>query len=319
MGRLDWLYGRNVVLTGCSTGMGKEVLLILVKKYGCNVMGVARNKQKLDELKAELGDKFSYRRFNISSQEEWYKFAKELEDMGFMTDILINNAGMIQPFGQFNDLTDDQIAKIVNTNMLSVVYGCKAFIPTIKKSKFGAICNVASASAILPFGGESIYSCTKAGVWGLTECLKQELKGFNIKVTCVMPGPVKTDIYKAREGEKSDKADSLVESVGITAQTAGKRIVKAIGKGKIRFFPDFLAKLMSLGMRCMPRLTPALSGGLMKAVCGKVKSFGPIYQEQIDRKKELKEMKKSRKAEIAHSIEDIKADGAFKNDDVTNI
>ena len=134
-----------------------------------------------------------------------------------------------------------------------------------------------------------------------------------------MPGPVKTDIYKAREGEKSDKADSLVESVGITAQTAGKRIVKAIGKGKIRFFPDFLAKLMSLGMRCMPRLTPALSGGLMKAVCGKVKSFGPIYQEQIDRKKELKEMKKSRKAEIAHSIEDVKADGAFKNDDVTNI
>ena len=46
-----------------------------------------------------------------------------------------------------------------------------------------------------------------------------------------MPGPVKTDIYKAREGEKSNKADSLVESVGITAQTAGKRIVKAIGKG----------------------------------------------------------------------------------------
>ena len=318
MGRLDWLYGRNVVLTGCSTGMGKEVLLILVKKYGCNVMGVARNKQKLDELKAELGDKFSYRRFNISSQEEWHNFAKELEDMGFMTDILINNAGMIQPFGQFNDMTDDQIMKIVNTNLLSVVYGCKAFIPTIKKSKFGAICNVASASSILPFGGQSIYSATKAGVWGLTTCLAQELKGFNIKVTCVMPGPVKTDIYKAREGEKENKADSMVESVGITAQTAGRRIVKALGKGKIRFFPDFLAKLMSLGMRVMPRITPKMSGSMMKSASGFVGSFKPIYQEQIDRKAELKAAKKERKTLTLHSVEEVK-EGAFKNDDVTNI
>ena len=319
MSRMDWLYGRNVVLTGCSTGMGKEVLLILVKKYGCNVMGVARNKQKLDELKAELGDKFSYRRFNISSQEEWYKFAKELEDMGFMTDILINNAGMIQPFGQYSELTDDQIAKIINTNLLSVMYGCKAFIPTIKKSKFGYICNVASASSILPFGGQATYSATKGGVWGFTESLAQELRGFNIGVSCVMPGPVKTDIYKAREGEKNDKADKTVESVGISAQTAGKRIVKAIGKGKLRFFPDFLAMLMSLGMRCMPRITPKLSGALMKAAAPKVGSFMPIYKEQIERKDELKQAKKDRKGIIVHSLEEVPQEGAFKNDDVTNI
>jgi len=319
MSRLDWLYGRNVVLTGCSTGMGKEVLLILVKKYGCNVMGVARNKQKLDELKAELGDKFSYRRFNISSQEEWNNFAKELEDMGFMTDILINNAGMIQPFGQFNDMTGDQIDKIIKTNMLSVVYGCKAFIPTIKKSKFGYICNVASASAILPFGGESIYSATKAGVWGLTECLAQELRGFNIGVSCIMPGPVKTDIYKAREGEKADKADKMVESVGISAQTAGKRIVKAIGKGKLRFFPDFLASLMSLGMRVMPRITPKFSGKIMKVASPKVKSFYPIFEEQFARKEELKANKKERKSLIVHSLEELAQDGAFKDDNLENV
>ena len=319
MSRMDWLYGRNVVLTGCSTGMGKEVLLILVKKYGCNVMGVARNKQKLDELKAELGDKFSYRRFNISSQEEWYKFAKELDDMGFQTDILINNAGMIQPFGQYSDLTDDQISKIINTNLLSVMYGCKAFIPTIKKSNFGAICNVASASSILPFGGQATYSATKGGVWGFTESLAQELRGYNIKVSCVMPGPVKTDIYKAREGEQANKADKTVEAVGITAQTAGKRIVKAIGKGKIRFFPDFLAMLMSLGMRVMPRLTPRLSGKLMKLAAPKVGSFMPIYKDQIDRKEEIKQMKKDRKTKLVHSIEEVESKGAFANDDVTNI
>ncbi len=120
-----------------------------------------------------------------------------------------------------------------------------------------------------------------------------------------MPGPVKTDIYKAREGEKENKADSMVESVGITAKTAGRRIVKALGKGKIRFFPDFLAKLMSLGMRVMPRITPKMSGSMMKSASGFVGSFKPIYQEQIDRKAELKEAKKERKALIKHSIDDV--------------
>lgn len=313
-----WLYGRNVVLTGCSTGMGKEILLILVKKYGCNVMGIARNKAKLDELKQELGDKFSYRRINISSLEDWKKFAQELEDMGFMTDILINNAGMIQPFGQFNDLTDEQIKKVVDTNLMSVVYACKAMLPTIKKSKYGYVCNVASASAILPVGGESIYSATKGGVWALTECLAQELRGFNIGVSCVMPGPVKTDIYKAREGESGPKADSLVESVGITAQTAGKRIVKAIKKSKTRVVTDGVARLMDFGMRVCPATTCKMTGSLMKKFSPKMASFKPIYQEQFDRKEELKQKKKEAKKQVYKKLADVPA-GVFASDDLTNV
>lgn len=320
MGRMDWLYGRNVVLTGCSTGMGKEVLLILVKKYGCNVMGVARNKAKLDELKAELGDKFSYRRFNISSQEEWYKFANELKEMNFNVDIVINNAGMIQPFTQYTDLADEQAMKVINTNLLSIVYSCKAMIPLVKESQFGFICNVASASAILPFGGQAVYSATKGGVNGLTQSLVQELRGYGIGVCSIMPGPVKTDIYKAREGEAGgqQKADSLVESVGITAKTAGKRIVKAIGKRKIRVVLDGVAKLMDLGMRVCPRITVKLVASMMKLISGKVSSFNPIFAEQKEKKEEIKAKIKGRKAVIKHSIEGV-APGPFANDDLTNV
>ena len=320
MSRKDWLYGRNVVLTGCSTGMGKEVLKILVEKYGCNVMGVARNKAKLDELKAEMGDKFSYRRFNISSQEEWYKFAKELEDMNFQVDIVINNAGMIQPFTQYIDLPDDQALKVINTNLMSIVYSCKAMIPLVKKSNFGFICNVASASAILPFGGQAVYSATKGGVNGLTQSLVQELKGYGIGVCSIMPGPVKTDIYKAREGEAGGtaKADSLVESVGITAYTAGKRIVNAIGKRKNRVVLDGLAKMMDLGMRVCPRITVKLVGSLMKKAVKLSPSFLPVYKEQIDNDKEIKEKIKSRKNLIVHSKDQVAA-GPFANDDLTNV
>lgn len=313
MSKRDWIYGRNIVLTGCSTGMGKEILLLLVKKYGCNVMGVARNKAKLDELKRELGDKFSYRRFDISSEQAWKDFASELESMGFMTDVLINNAGMIQPFSQYADLSSEQIGRVVNTNLMSVVYGCEAMLPTLKKSVYGGIVNVASASAILPVGGESIYSATKGGVWALSECLAQELRGYGMFCSCVMPGPVKTDIYKAREGESGPKADSLVESIGITAQTAGKRIVKAIRKKKTRVVLDGVARLMDFGMRVCPAITCKLTGTLMKAVAPKVKSFYPIYAEQIERKQEIKQRIQSRKSLNFHAAEEVPA-GPFGDD-----
>ena len=294
MSKKDWIYGRNVVLTGCSTGMGKEIALILVRKYGCNVMGIARNKAKLDALKEELGDKFSYRRINISDRQSWRDFGAELDAMGFQVDILINNAGMIQPFMQYNDMTDDQIDKVVSTNMMSVVYACKEMLPYIKKSRFGYICNVASASAILPVGGESIYSATKGGVWALT------------------------DIYKAREseGEKADKADSLVESIGITAETAAKRIVKAMRKRKTRVVTDGVARLMDFGMRVCPAFTCKATGAAIKAFCGKVKSFYPIYKEQIERKEELDKLLKDRKKEVYKSLDEVPAGGAFANDPV---
>lgn len=314
MSKKDWIYGRNIVLTGCSTGMGKEVLLLLVKKYGCNVMGVARNKAKLEELKAELGDKFSYRRFDISSESAWNDFAAELENMGFMTDVLINNAGMIQPFSQYTDLSSEQIDRVVKTNLLSVVYACKAMLPTLKKSVYGGIVNVASASAILPVGGESIYSATKGGVWALSECLAQELRGYGMFCSCVMPGPVKTDIYKAREGESGPKADNLVASIGITAQTAGKRIVKAIRKRKTRVVLDGVARLMDFGMRVCPAITCKLTGKAIKLFAPKISSFYPIYAEQIENKKQIKEKIAGRKKTNYKGLEEVPTKGFFEND-----
>lgn len=133
-----------------------------------------------------------------------------------------------------------------------------------------------------------------------------------------MPGPVKTDIYKAREGESGPKADSLVESVGITAQTAGKRIVKAIKKGKTRVVTDGVARLMDFGMRVCPATTCKMTGSLMKKFSPKMASFKPIYQEQFDRKEELKQKKKEAKKQVYKKLADVPA-GVFASDDLTNV
>lgn len=313
MSKKNWIYGRNVVITGCSTGIGKELTVQLVKKYGCNVLGVARNQQKLDALKAELGDKFDYRRFDISDEKAWSDFAAEVESIGYGVDVLINNAGMIQDFSQYSDMTPDTVKKIVNTNFYSVIYGVTAFLPLIKKSRFGYIVNVSSASAILPVAGETVYSATKGAVKAFSESLAQDLDGYGIGVSCVMPGPVKTDLYKTRDAgnDKAKKDYELVESIGITAETAAKRIIKAMRKRKTRVLIDFVARLMDFGVRVAPALTQKITGKAMKAAKGMVPAFAPIFKEQTEREADIKKMLKERKSMTYRSLKDVPKKGAF--------
>lgn len=312
MAKKNWIYGRNVVITGCSTGIGKELTVQLVKNFGCNVMGVARNKQKLDLLKEELGDKFDYRRFDISDENAWYDFSEEMQNIGYNVDVLINNAGMIQEFSQYADMDMQTIRKIVDTNFNSVIFGVAAFLPLIKKSKFGYIVNISSASAILPVCGETVYSATKGAVRAFSESLAQDLSGFGIGVSCVMPGPVKTDLYKQRDAGGSAKKDyELVEKIGITAETAAKRIIKAMRKRKVRVLIDVVAKLMDFGMRVAPSLTQKITCKAMKAACYYVPAFAPVFKEQIENKEEIKQELKERKEQMYRSLEEVPEKGAF--------
>lgn len=313
MSKKDWIYGRNVVVTGCSTGIGKQLTVQLVRNFGCNVMGVARNRQKLDALKEELGDKFDYRRFDISDENAWYEFAEEMQTIGYDVDVLINNAGMIQEFAQYADIDMQTVKKIVDTNFSSVIFGVSAFLPQIKKSRFGYIVNISSASAILPVCGETVYSATKGAVRAFSESLAQDLSGFGIGVSCVMPGPVKTDLYKQRDAADGNakKDYELVEKIGITAETAAKRIIKAMRKRKTRVLIDVVAKLMDFGMRVAPSLTQKLTCKAMKAACGYVPAFAPVFKEQTEKKEEIKIKLKERKEQMYRSLEEVPAKGAF--------
>ncbi|MEG2084894.1 MAG: SDR family oxidoreductase [Clostridia bacterium] len=316
-----WLYGRNVVISGCSTGMGREITKILINKYGCNVLGIARNQAKLISLKEELKEnsgKFTYRMFDVGVKESWLKLVEELTAIKFDVDMLINNAGIIQPFMQFDDLTDEQIDKVLNVNFKSLLYSNKIMIPLIKKSKYGAIVNVSSASAILPVAGESIYSATKSAARALTECLGQELRPYGIFVSCIMPGPVKTDLYKAREsdGDKGSKVkDNFIENIGLTAERAAQKIVHSIAKKKTRVCLGAVAKAMDLGMKVMPRGTSIIAGKFIKAVSPKVSSFKTIYQEYFDNEDKIKANKKARKGVTYSKKTAVPAFKGFEKDE----
>ena len=174
-----WIFGKNVILSGASGGLGFAIAKLLIEKYDCNVIGIARNEQKLLSNRETLGekkDKFSYKLFDVSIKDNWVNFANELNKNNFVPDVLINNAGFMLPFAKLEYVNDNDIDEIVKTNLLSCVYSAKAFIPLLKKSSTPAIVNISSAAGLCPVVGESMYCLTKFGVRGFTESLQQEYK-----------------------------------------------------------------------------------------------------------------------------------------------
>ena len=100
----NWMNNTTVIVTGASGGMGKGIAESLIVDHGCTVIGIARSEEKMKKVVEELGpnaEKFSYKLFDVSVEQNWIDFAKYLEDNDIHPDILVNNAGILPKFDRF--------------------------------------------------------------------------------------------------------------------------------------------------------------------------------------------------------------------------
>lgn len=275
-----WLKNKKVIITGVSSGIGRELAIQLVRNYNCDILGVARNVGKLEALKDELGDKFIYHSMDVGKASAWEEFSKSELVNDFCPDILINNAGIIHPFVKFMDLSDDEINRVITTNYLSLIYSCRAMIPILSKSKTPALINVSSASALLPVAGASVYSSTKSAAYSLTDVLREELIG-RFYVAAVLPGPVKTNLYEAKNEKGEGKAkvadQKLFESAGITAEKAARKIIRKIRRRKSRIVIGGTAHGMGLFYNLLPESSIRITGKMMRSL--PIKTFQNIFAE----------------------------------------
>ena len=170
-----WLKNKTVVISGASGGLGFAIAKLLIEKYDCSVIGIARNEKKIIAAKESLGEKknkFSYHLFDVSIKENWVNFHQYLINNSIKIDVLINNAGFMLPFKKFEKYSDDEIDEIIKTDFYSVVTAIKTLLPTLKTSNTPAIINVSSAAGLCAVAGESLYCSTKFAVRGFTECLQ---------------------------------------------------------------------------------------------------------------------------------------------------
>lgn len=203
------LQNKNIVITGASSGIGERVAMKVAEK-GARPVLIARSYEKLLDLKDEIekstGKVALCYPLDVSDREQvervFTKIQKELE-----IDILLNNAGF-GVFDLFEEASFKDIEQMFSVNVLGLMACTKAVLPSMRKRNAGHIINVASQAAKFATPKSSVYAATKHAVLGFTNSLRMELKGTNIHVSAVNPGPIETNFFTI-----ADKSGNYVKNV----------------------------------------------------------------------------------------------------------
>ena len=189
---------KNIVITGGSDGLGKTLAESLSK--GNNVIIIATNEDKLREVANH--NNCTYKICDVKDYSIVESTIKDIINEYGKVDVLINNAGLwIQEELDFND--SDRIHSVVDVNLLGVINCSKAVIPFMKQNKDGLIININSQAGINHKAERVVYNATKWGVTGFCKSLQDEVAKYGIRVTNVMPGMMKTDMFKKLNIEKN--------------------------------------------------------------------------------------------------------------------
>jgi 3-oxoacyl-[acyl-carrier protein] reductase len=181
------LEGKRALVTGASKGIGKAIATELAAAGATVVVGYRSGKDDAEALASELGG--SAIQADVSSGEEAKRLVEEAGDL----DILVNNAGLTRD-GLLARMSDDDWRTVIDTNLASVFYTCRAVTRPMMKKRAGAIVNISSIVGVHGNWGQTNYAASKAGIIGFTKSLARELGSRNIRANVVAPGYVKTQL-----------------------------------------------------------------------------------------------------------------------------
>ena len=244
------LKNKVAIVTGGSGGIGNSIVKKL-SYYGCKTISVYNNHfpgNQTDEntlcVKADL-----------TKSEEWDSLLSfTLNKFGKM-DVLINCAGLLIP-GNFSNLQETQITKMIETNLISLMIGTYKTLKIFTKQGFGHIINIGSLGGIVPMPYSAVYSSTKFALRGFNYSLAQELNGSGINVSLISPGAVNTKmLYK--EARNNNSTISFVPKI-INTDTVADRVLKVIEKPKTEIFIPSTASLTAKIISAFPALLLAL-------------------------------------------------------------
>lgn len=265
--------GKTLVVTGGGNGIGREVVLQLLAK-GARVAAIDLSEQGLAQT-AELAnsDKLSLHGVNIANLDEVSKAKTEINTVHGMVDGVVNVAGIIQPFVRVNDLSFEQIKKVMDVNFYGLLNVTKSFLPELISRPEGHIANVSSMGGFVPVPGQTIYGASKAAVKLLTEGLHSELQNTNVSTTAIFPGGIGTNIainsgIATEEQLREMAAKSGAPRKTTSAADAASAIIAGIEEKKFHVVIGQDAKTMYLLSRLMPQRAANLIYKNMKDLLG---------------------------------------------------
>ena len=245
------LRDRAVVLTGASSGIGRELARLLARR-GARLGLCARRLERLEELRDEIraggGAEPLVVRCDVGDLEQVETLRKQVEAGLGGVDVLINNAGR-GAFRPFEQLDPAEARDVVETNLLGVIYCTRVFLPGMLARGKGNLVYISSVLGELPAPEHAVYGATKFAVSGLAESLQYELEPRGIRVTLIEPGLVMSE-FAGVSGTPLKRFEQVPYK---SAATVAGEIVRAVERGQRRHVADFGSRLAIGFRRHFPR------------------------------------------------------------------
>jgi 3-oxoacyl-[acyl-carrier protein] reductase len=210
------LEGKTALVTGGSRGIGRAIAVELARAGARVAVGYNSGAAEAEQVAGEIGGRAV--QANVSSAEDAARLVEEAGDL----DILVNNAGVTRD-GLLARMSDEEWREVIETNLSSVFYTCRAVTRPMMKKRAGAIVNLSSIVGLHGNFGQTNYGAAKAGIIGFTKSLARELGSRGVRANVVAPGYVKkrlTDVIPD-EGEALMLANTPLGRLGDPEDVAG--------------------------------------------------------------------------------------------------
>lgn len=221
-----------IVITGASSGIGEATAKLLASKGNKVVLGARREErlQKIVKDIGQLGGQATYLATDVSELEQVKALAQKAIDTYGRLDVWMNNAGLM-PHSEFIKGRVEDWNLMIDINLRGVLYGINAALPQMRKQQSGQFINIASVAAHAVHSGGGVYSATKAGVWMISEALRQEevAAKSHVRVTVVSPGAVSTELVDHVTDPDTKKAmENFYASVSMPSERVAQAISLAV-------------------------------------------------------------------------------------------
>lgn len=225
------------LITGCSTGFGRELVKIVAEK-GEIAIGTVRKKDQIAELEAINPDLIKGVILDVQKQETIDQTAKIIEKEYGRLDVLVNNAGY-GTLGPIEETSEEEIQRQFDVNVFGCVRMMKLALPFMRKQRNGNILNITSIAGLNGFPGVGIYNGSKFALEGIGEALAAETKHIGIKVTNIEPGPFRTD-WAGRSATYNDSSideynETATKNMESIREVSGNQIGDPVRAAKVMY------------------------------------------------------------------------------------
>lgn len=245
------------LVTGASAGLGVEFARQLSSR-GYSLVLAARRKERLEELALELGNARAVE-IDLSETDAAARLMADVAAHDETIDLLVNNAGF-GLIGHFAELDAKRERQMIELNVLTLTDLCRAAAPAMIERRSGGIINVASTAAFQPGPKMAVYFATKAFVLSLSEALHEELKPHGVNVTCLCPGPTRTEF-----GDIAGfGGNGLFDKVAMNASEVVKAGLEGLLRNRAVVVPGVVNKAGAVSGRFVPRSVVRKIAGAIK-------------------------------------------------------